>query len=64
MEGSDELKHQYELIKARKKATLSGQDIGQAGFGASVETCDSADRFINSQLEQNIEKRGEDDEQL
>ena len=64
LEGSDELKHQYELIKARKKATLSGQDIGQAGFGASVETCDSADRFINSQLEQNIEKRGEDDEQL
>ena len=48
------------MIKARKKATLSGQDIGQAGFGASVETCDPADRFINSQLEQNIEKRGED----
>ena len=62
--GAEELKHQYEMIKARKKATLSGQDVGKAGFGASVKTCDSADRFINSQLEQNIEKRGEDDEQL
>ena len=55
--GSEELKKQYELIqKKREKLKLTGQDIGQLGFGASVEACDGAERFIKGQREENIEK--------
>ena len=42
--------------KKREKLKLTGQDIGQLGFGASVEACDGAERFIKGQREENIEK--------
>ena len=52
-----DLKEQYEERKQEKEAIkLTGQDIGKAGFGTSVEECDNANDFLSEQLAKTDER--------